>query len=152
MIPSYTSTDLGASSPNWFQSRIVDGKLLLPGGVYLDFASFNVAAYQSGGKVVVPSGTLIARTIADRTANKGWQPLTETLATTAIAALPTYEISILYQDLNDLATNWHGDGVQPRAGNLILENFLPGTLPAAALGTNQRAILTSLFTPLLGNP
>lgn len=147
-IPSYSFTDLGASAPNWFQSRIVDGKLLMPGGVYLDLTSFSVAPYLVAGKVSVPSGTLIARTLADRTANKGYQPLTEALATTAIAALPNYEISILYQDLPDLAVNWHGDGVQPRAGNLILENFLP-SLP---LGTNQQAILRQFFTPMIGNP
>ena len=147
-IPSMTYTDLGTPNPNWFGSRITDGKLLLPGGVYLDLTSFSVAPYLVGGKVLVPSGTLIARTVADRVSNKGWQPLTETLATTAIAALPTYEVSILYQDLTDVAANWHGDGVQPRAGNIIYENFLPN-LP---LGANQLAILRSLFTCILGNP
>lgn len=147
-IPSYTLTDLGASTPNWFQSRIGDSKLLIPGGVYLDLASFSVAPYLVSGKVIVSSGTLIGRTLADRTINKGWQPLSETLATTAIAAIASYEISILYQDMPDVAVNWHGDGVQPRAGNLILENFLPN-LP---LGTNQGGILRSLFTCITGNP
>lgn len=150
-IPGFSSRELGSIAPNWLQSRIIDPKLMLPGGVYLDLASFSVPPFTTTtpGKVTVPSGTPIARTLADRAANKGYQPLTDALATAIAAAPSTYEVSILYGDLTDLAANWHGEGIQPNAGNLILENFLPNF---QTMTTGQLAILRSNFVLILGRP
>lgn len=122
-----TFGDFNRTDPNWLQSKIIDPKILIPGGLRLAVAPFSVAPFlETDGRVFVPGGTAVFRTLVDRTNNVGYRPLLEaSVAAITPATLPTYQISITLHDLWDLRDDNQAEGLQPQAGNLILENFLP---------------------------
>jgi hypothetical protein len=136
------------TDPNWLQSKITDPKITIPGGVRLAIASFNVAPYlQEDGRVFVPGGTAIARSYVDRANNTGYQLLTDALAVAVLADPTAYEVAVTLHDRWDIKDENHADGVQPRAGNLILENFLPNY---PTLTANQLKVLRSNYQLILG--
>lgn len=122
-----TFGDFNRTDANWLQSKIVDPKILLPGGIRLAVTPFSIAPFlQTDGRVFVPGGTAVVRTLTDRANNTAYRPLLQAeVAAITPTTLPTYQITITLHDRWDIRDDNQADGIQPSAGNLILENFLP---------------------------
>lgn len=144
-----TFGDFGKTDPNWLQSKIVDPKILIPGGVRLALAPFSVAPFlQPDGRVYVPGGTAIYRSLTDRANNIGYRPLLDANAATVAAAITDHQISVTLHDRWDLRDETQADGLQPSAGNLILENFLPNQ--AIVTAAIRRILRQAGFVLILG--
>lgn len=137
-------------TPEWLQSSLPDGRVIQPGGIYLDLATFNVAPFtQADGRVEVPSGTPIYRTIANRNAGVGYSPLLDADATIILAGnIYDFQIGINYGHLWDLNDETNSAMIQALAGNQILENFLPNQ---ATVTAGVRSVLRNAgFVLLIG--
>lgn len=88
------------------------------------------AVYSKYGKVFIPSGTVVGRTIAERDAGNNWGPAVST----------DDEISLTLHDVEDVAVNDNVELIREKSGVQIAENYLPNwTTLAGALKTQLRA-------------
>ena len=144
-----TFGDFDKTDPNWLQSKIIDPKILIPGGIRLALTPFSVAPFtQTDGRVYVPGGTPVYRSLTDRANNTGYAPLLDA-ATAAIIAAPTdYQIGLTLHDRWDIRDENQADMIQPSAGNLVLENFLPNQ--AIVTEAVRRVLRLAGFVLMLG--
>lgn len=89
---------------------------VMPGGAILDPTAFGVAYIDANtGKKVIPHGTLIGRTYAERDAGTGYGP--------ADVALDE-QIFLMTTHITDVED--HNEVQLYRHGRLVAENWLPG--------------------------
>lgn len=125
--PGVTRRAYERVAPNWLGSRITDPKVTIPGGIQLNAALF------PDGKI--ESGTFLGRTLAERAAGTGYGP----------AAADDDQFAVLLYDV-DLSMEDVAAGVQPNAGNILYENFLPGF---ADLAAPLQALIRQMYQCLL---
>jgi hypothetical protein len=130
--PGVTFTDYQRVVPAWLGSRISDSKVITPGGIQLDVTALTTAYPDK----VIPSGTLLSRTLAERDAGTGYSPADPLDDQFAVLLYDTD------MDMEDVSA-----GVQPMAGNILYENFLPGF---DGLAVGLKAKLRELYTCLVG--
>lgn len=139
--------------PEWLQSSITAHRVIVPGGIYLDPTGFNVAPYiQTDGRIEVPSGTPIYRTIDNMEASRtNFLPLLDAAAIALLAGnLELSQIGITYGTTWDLNDDGQCAMIQAQAGNQILENFLPNQTKITA---NVKAVLRRAgFFLMIGKP
>lgn len=137
MAASVTFTPYMRVTPSWLGSKIVDPKVVIPGGILIEAADFPTVA-DKDGKRFVEGGTFLGRTYAERDAGTGYGP-----ADTATDE----QYCLLLHDLADADMDNIAAGVQPNAGNIVYTNFLPGFDSLAAA---SQAKLRDLYLCLTG--
>lgn len=126
-----SATEFGTyqtSEPEWLQSTLTAHRVIQPGGIYLDPTAFSVAPYlRDDGRLWVPSGTIIYRSVVDQEAgDMGYSPLLAAdAATILLADVGDYQIGINYGTIWDLREETSSAMIQAKSGNQILVNFLP---------------------------
>lgn len=120
-----TETSYTLTSPAW-AGDFLDRDHLIPGGAKLDATAFTADA---DGRIPLPSGTLVGRTIAERDAGTGYGPAADT----------DDDIYLLAFDITDASFNPDCDFY--RHGGLVKINFLPGPFESLAAGL-QTFVLT----------
>ncbi len=109
--PKVTIGTVQKTAPQWLIEKIVTDRLTIPGGIFIDEADFTADAK---GKKLVPSGTLLGRTNAEKMAGTGYGK----------AAAGDEDITINLHDFMDVATDPYGAGIVPKAGISVAYNFL----------------------------
>jgi hypothetical protein len=137
-IPAGTVLDLGGGKFLSFPTgaaaaatQIIDGVVT---GVAL--AGGETGTYLGTGKIILTGGTFLSRTLAERDAGTGY----------GLAVATDAQFTVLLHDV-DLAMEDVAAGVQPLAGNILYENFLPGF---DGLAVGLKAKLRELYTCLVG--
>jgi hypothetical protein len=132
---TFTTTYTGLGL-RWLGTKIVDPKILIPGGILVDAAS--VTADGTGKKPVV-SGAVLVRNEADRAAKLGYKLATAAAVDATYLASPGLHMTILIHDLPDVLDDPYGAGIQPNAGNIIYiggvndNDFLPNWTSYSAM-------------------
>lgn len=101
------------TSPNW-QGDFMGREQILPAGGKLDNTAFGAA--DSSGKIPIPSGTVVGRTIAERDAGSPFGPCADT----------DVDVYLLANDVTDALVNDDCELASPFSGVRVKENFLPG--------------------------
>lgn len=130
---TYTTPQL--ESPRW-AGRSIAPCHLMPGGGKLDNTAFG--AVDSAGRLTIPSGTVVGRTISERNANSPFGPAADT----------DVDIYIVAYDVRDAMVNDDCELVAPYSGLLIKENYLP--TPLASLTTAVQALVRGKWPTTLG--
>jgi len=123
------------TSPNWAGDSL-GRKYLMPAGGKLDNAAFGAA--DSSGRLPIPSGTVVGRSIAERNANAPFGPAADT----------DVDIYITAFDVSDVLVNDDVELARPYAGLVVKENFLP--TPLASLTSTIQAAIRARYTCTIG--
>lgn len=101
-------------APNW-AGDCLGREFLMPAGSKVDNTLFGSA--DSTGAILIPSGTIVGRTYAQRDSNTPLHP----------AASTDNEFFIVAFDVVNALINDDVELARPYAGLVVKENFLPGT-------------------------
>lgn len=139
-IPAGTVFDLGGGKFLTMPTGAAEGATQITDGVVsgVALAGGETGTYQGVGKTMLLSGTFLGRTLAERDAGTGY----------GAAATTDEQFTVLLYD-TDLAMEDVAAGVQPLAGNILYENFMPGF---DALSADLKTKLRSLYTCLVAQP
>lgn len=121
--------------PN-FVGDCVGREYLMPAGSKVDNTAFGAA--DALGRIVIPAGTVVGRTIAERNA----------LAPLGPAADTDVDIYITAFDVTDALVLDDVELLRPFAGLLIKENFLP--TPLASLTSAIQTAIRARYTCTTG--
>lgn len=122
-------------APNWAGDSL-SRKYLVPAGGKLDNTAFGSA--DATGKLPIPSGTVVGRTIAERNAGSPFGPAADT----------DVDIYITAFDCTDALVNDDVELARPYAGLAVKENFLP--TPLASLTTTIQAAIRARYSCMNG--
>lgn len=120
------ATTPSLASPRWAGDSL-SGRNIVAGGAKIDNTAFGSA--DAFGMITIPSGTVIGRTRAERTAGTPMGPAADT----------DEEFYIIAFDVTDALRNDDVELVKPGAGFTVKENFLPTALTSLS-ATVQAAI------------
>jgi len=122
-------------SPNWSGDSL-GRKYLMPAGGKVDNTTFGAA--DSTGKIPIPSGTVVGRTIAQRDANTPFH----------LAADTDAEFMITAFDVTDALVLDDVELTRPFSGLVVKENFLP--TPLASLSATVQAAVRARYVCVKG--
>jgi hypothetical protein len=117
-------------NPNWSGDSL-GREYLMPAGSKVDNSAFGAA--DSIGRIPIPSGTVVGRTLAERDASTPLHPAADT----------DEEFFITAFDVTDALINDDVELTRPFSGLVVKENFLPAAL--STLSTVVKAAIRARY-------